>query len=123
MRQLTLHLPCTVLQINDNNAWIAHFEANKDNGAFESQYKKLLSDIQEIYGTAKEFHGKGIDLLIKVRVAGPCHSRAARCLRVQGHQGQRPTGRPRRGGAAVGVWYIDTHGHANAVQLVRWQHA
>lgn len=52
-------------KIDDNNAWIANFEANKDNGAFEAQYKKLLSDIQEIYGTAKEFHGKGIDLLIK----------------------------------------------------------
>jgi hypothetical protein len=27
-------------------------------GAFESQYKGLLSEIQQIYQEAKEFHGK-----------------------------------------------------------------
>jgi hypothetical protein len=34
------------------------FEANSDNGAFEAQYKRLLEEIQQIYDTAKEFHGK-----------------------------------------------------------------
>jgi hypothetical protein len=27
-------------------------------GAFEDQYKKLVNDIEGIYSTAKEFHGK-----------------------------------------------------------------
>lgn len=34
------------------------FEANKDDGAFEAQYKKLLEEIQQIYESAKEFHSK-----------------------------------------------------------------
>lgn len=35
-----------------------NFARNSDNGAFEEQYKKLLAEIQQIYDTAKEFHGK-----------------------------------------------------------------
>jgi hypothetical protein len=35
-----------------------NFEANSDNGAFEAQYRKLLVEIQQIYESAKEFHGK-----------------------------------------------------------------
>jgi len=35
-----------------------HFEASKDDGAFEAQYKKLLEEIQQIYESAKEFHSK-----------------------------------------------------------------
>lgn len=41
---------CLILQEN--------FEANSDNGAFEAQYKRLLEEIQQIYESAKEFHGK-----------------------------------------------------------------
>lgn len=43
-------LPFCLLQDN--------FEATKDNGAFEAQYRRLLDEIQTIYESAKEFHGK-----------------------------------------------------------------
>eukprot|EP00877_Chromochloris_zofingiensis_P015214 jgi/Chrzof1/9947/Cz04g21210.t1 len=52
-------------RIARNQAWIDNFERNSDNGAFEAQYRNLLVDIQQIYDNAKEFHGKGIDMLIK----------------------------------------------------------
>ncbi|KAF8072760.1 rpsO [Scenedesmus sp. PABB004] len=52
-------------RIEKNRAWIANFEANQDGGAFESQYKRLLEEIQSIYESAKEFHSEGIKLLIK----------------------------------------------------------
>jgi hypothetical protein len=35
-----------------------NFEASKDDGAFEAQYKRLLEGIQQIYESAKEFHSK-----------------------------------------------------------------
>mmetsp|Transcript_31206 Transcript_31206/g.69401 ORF Transcript_31206/g.69401 Transcript_31206/m.69401 type:complete len:160 (-) Transcript_31206:513-992(-) len=52
-------------RVAQNQAWIANFESNQDNGAFEAQYKKLLAEMQQIYVGAKEFHSKGIDMLIK----------------------------------------------------------
>ncbi|GBF89160.1 flagellar associated protein [Raphidocelis subcapitata] len=52
-------------RIDRNKAWIAKFERNSDNGAFEEQYKRLLDEIQSIYEGAKEFHQKGIELLIR----------------------------------------------------------
>ena len=92
------------MQIDDNNAWIANFESNKSDGAFEAQYKKLLSDIQEIYGTAKEFHGKGIDLLIKVgRGAGGPRPLVVLCRRRAHAWGQRRATAARGGHAAVNV--------------------
>lgn len=36
----------------------ANFEETKEDGAFEAQYRKLLEEIQQIYNSAKEFHGK-----------------------------------------------------------------
>ncbi|WIA08791.1 hypothetical protein OEZ85_008213 [Tetradesmus obliquus] len=51
-------------RIEKNKTWIENFEANSDNGAFEAQYRGLLEEIQQIYESAKEFHGKGIDMLI-----------------------------------------------------------
>lgn len=53
-------------RIKDNKEWIANIErAQGDMGSAELQYKKLLGDIQSIYDNAKEFHGQGIDMLIK----------------------------------------------------------
>jgi hypothetical protein len=45
-------------RLDANQAWVDSFEANKDNGAFEAQYRRLLEDIQQIYESAKEFHSK-----------------------------------------------------------------
>jgi hypothetical protein len=42
-----------------------NFERNDDSGAVEAQYKQLLEKIQGIYNNAKEFHAKGIDMLVK----------------------------------------------------------
>jgi hypothetical protein len=47
-----VQLSCCENWLQDN------FEANSDNGAFEAQYKRLLEEIQQIYESAKEFHGK-----------------------------------------------------------------
>uniref|UniRef100_A0A7S0X0T4 Uncharacterized protein n=1 Tax=Chlamydomonas leiostraca TaxID=1034604 RepID=A0A7S0X0T4_9CHLO len=52
-------------RIEENQRWIDNFEQNDTAGAFEAQYKKLLDQIQIIYSSAKDFHGKGIDMLIK----------------------------------------------------------
>jgi len=46
-------MPCVLLGRLQEN-----FEANSDNGAFEAQYRRLLEEIQQIYESAKEFHGK-----------------------------------------------------------------
>jgi hypothetical protein len=46
------HARCCAWCLQEN------FEANSDNGAFEAQYRKLLVEIQQIYESAKEFHGK-----------------------------------------------------------------
>jgi hypothetical protein len=46
------HACCRACCLQEN------FEANSDNGAFEAQYRKLLAEIQQIYESAKEFHGK-----------------------------------------------------------------
>lgn len=52
-------------RIDHNREWIANFEKDQGSGAFETQYKQLLEKIQHIYNGAKEFHGKGIEMLIK----------------------------------------------------------
>jgi hypothetical protein len=36
-----------------------NFERNSENGAFEEQYRRLVSTISTIYAGAKEFHQKG----------------------------------------------------------------
>lgn len=41
--------PCPQASFEKNNA---------ESGAFEDQYKRLMSDIEVIYKNAKEFHGK-----------------------------------------------------------------
>ncbi|KXZ55964.1 FAP286 protein [Gonium pectorale] len=51
-------------KVDENRAWLDAVEAQGMESA-ESKYKQLLDQIQQIYEGAKEFHGKGIDLLIK----------------------------------------------------------
>ncbi|KIZ06246.1 flagellar associated protein [Monoraphidium neglectum] len=46
-------------RIKKNKDWIANFERNSDNGAFEEQYKRLVGEISTIYEGAKEFHQHG----------------------------------------------------------------
>jgi hypothetical protein len=52
-------------RVQENQDWISSFEKNDSSGAFEDKYKQLLAQIEQIYATAKEFHGKGIDMLIR----------------------------------------------------------
>ncbi|KAI8476434.1 MAG: flagellar associated protein [Monoraphidium minutum] len=52
-------------RVEQNKAWVANFERNSDNGAFEEQYRRLVAEITTIYDGAKEFHQHGIDLLIR----------------------------------------------------------
>lgn len=47
-----------------------NFEASKDDGAFEAQYKKLLEEIQQIYDSAKEFHSKVCGRALRLCVLG-----------------------------------------------------
>ena len=41
------------------------FEKNDTSGNFEQQYSELVGTIQNVYDNAKEFHAKGIELLVK----------------------------------------------------------
>ncbi|GLI59029.1 hypothetical protein VaNZ11_000855 [Volvox africanus] len=50
--------------VDENKAWLESVEKQGSNSS-EQQYKRLLEQIQTIYEGAKEFHGKGIDMLIK----------------------------------------------------------
>lgn len=65
LKQLEIRKADLQRQVDADKAWLEAFTANQDNGSFEQQYKQLLDQIQQIYNGAKEFHGKGIDLLIK----------------------------------------------------------
>ncbi|PNH07964.1 hypothetical protein TSOC_005529 [Tetrabaena socialis] len=51
--------------VDERAAWLEAFAVQQESTGFEKQYKSLLEQIEQIYGGAKEFHGKGIDLLIK----------------------------------------------------------
>jgi len=51
--------------IETNKTCIENFEKNDTSGNFEMQYKELVEKIQNVYDNAKEFHSKGIDMLIK----------------------------------------------------------
>lgn len=52
-------------RIDASNAWVENFEKNDSSGSVEQQYKGLMDKVQLIYDGAKEFHAKGIDMLIK----------------------------------------------------------
>ncbi|GAX74114.1 hypothetical protein CEUSTIGMA_g1563.t1 [Chlamydomonas eustigma] len=52
-------------RIEANKTWIENFEKNDTSGNFEMQYKELVEKIHNVYDNAKEFHSKGIDMLIK----------------------------------------------------------
>ncbi|KAG2452508.1 hypothetical protein HYH02_002747 [Chlamydomonas schloesseri] len=65
LKQLEIRKADLQRKIKENNVWLEQFEANQGDGSFEQQYKRLLEQIETIYAGAKEFHGKGIDLLIK----------------------------------------------------------
>ncbi|KAG2500807.1 hypothetical protein HYH03_001569 [Edaphochlamys debaryana] len=65
LKQLQIKRADLQRKVDENKAWLAEIEANKGDGSFEQQYLRLLEQIQTIYDGAKEFHGKGIDLLIK----------------------------------------------------------
>ncbi|GFR44857.1 hypothetical protein Agub_g6200 [Astrephomene gubernaculifera] len=51
-------------KVDEHKAWLEAADA-KGAESSEQQYMRLLEQIQHIYEGAKEFHGKGIDLLIK----------------------------------------------------------
>ncbi|KAG2445945.1 hypothetical protein HXX76_000548 [Chlamydomonas incerta] len=65
LKQLEIRKADLQRKIKENKTWLEQFEANQGDGSFEQQYKRLLEQIETIYAGAKEFHGKGIDLLIK----------------------------------------------------------
>ncbi|KAL6747012.1 flagellar associated protein [Haematococcus lacustris] len=52
-------------RIDANKCWLDEFEKGDRIGAAEQKYKNLISQIETIYQGAKEFHGKGIELLVK----------------------------------------------------------
>ncbi|GMH36199.1 hypothetical protein BSKO_04067 [Bryopsis sp. KO-2023] len=52
-------------EVTQDKEWIEAFEKEQESGGFEQQYKVLLEQIQNIYETAKEFHSKGIEMLIQ----------------------------------------------------------
>ena len=45
-----------------NQAWIDSYE--KDLGPFKDKYAVLVKDIEQLYGSAKEKHAKGIQMLV-----------------------------------------------------------
>ncbi|DBA70182.1 hypothetical protein WJX79_001992 [Trebouxia sp. C0005] len=49
-------------KIDVNKQWTDMFD--KDVGPFQQKYVHLVEDIHNVYGTAKEFHAKGIQMLI-----------------------------------------------------------
>lgn len=52
-------------RIDANETWISNFEKdNGEGGSLENQYKALVDKIALIYKGVKDFHGKGIDMLI-----------------------------------------------------------
>ncbi|PNW74789.1 hypothetical protein CHLRE_12g509800v5 [Chlamydomonas reinhardtii] len=65
LKQLEIRKADLQRKIKENKTWLEEFEANQGDGSFEQQYRRLLEQIETIYSGAKEFHGKGIDLLIK----------------------------------------------------------
>lgn len=73
-------------RVDTNRAWVENFEAQKDNGAFEAQYRRLLEDIQAIYEGAKEFHSKVRDGHgRRVRVTVPCTALCRGCRTAAVH--------------------------------------
>ncbi|KAL3160670.1 hypothetical protein ABBQ32_010585 [Trebouxia sp. C0010 RCD-2024] len=49
-------------RVNLNKQWTEMFD--KDVAPFQQKYVHLVEDIHNVYGTAKEFHAKGIQMLI-----------------------------------------------------------